>query len=79
MRQTLAMTNEFVFQVEQDEDMLVAVCHEPEMATQGETLDELIGMIRDLVRCRFDEKDERSRWPVRLHFLHDPVLQAQVA
>jgi hypothetical protein len=36
-------------------------------------------MIRDLIRCRFDEGDERLAWPIRLHFLHDPVLSAQVA
>jgi len=57
------MKNEFVFQIEQDEDMLVAVCHEPEMATQGASLDELIVMIRDLIQCRFEESDERLRWP----------------
>ena len=73
------MKKEFVFEIEQDGDMLVAICHEPEMATQGASLDELIAMIRDLVRCRFDENDERLGWPVRLHFLHDPVLSVQVA
>jgi predicted RNase H-like HicB family nuclease len=70
------MKSEFVFQVEQDEDLLVAVCHEPEMATQGATLDELIVMIRDLIQCRFEDKDERLHWPVRLHFVNDPVLAA---
>ena len=73
------MTKEFVFEIEQDENMLVAICHEPEMATQEENLDVLLTMIRDLVRCRFDEGDERRGWSIRLHFLHDPVLSAQVA
>jgi hypothetical protein len=73
------MKQEFVFQIEQDDDMLVATCHDPEMATQAESLDELIAMIRDLVRCRFGEKDERLNWPIRLHFLHDPVLSPQAA
>jgi predicted RNase H-like HicB family nuclease len=71
------MKKELAFHVEQDEDMLVAVCHEPEMATQGETLEELIAMIRDLVRCRFDLGDERLGWPIRLHFVNDPVLAAE--
>jgi predicted RNase H-like HicB family nuclease len=73
------MTKEFVFQIEQEDDTLVAVCHKPEMATQGESLDELLAMIRDLIQCRFDENDERLHWPIRLHFVHDPVLTAQVA
>jgi hypothetical protein len=73
------MNKEFIFQVEQDDNMLVATCHEPEMATQGESLDELIAMIRDLVRCRFDEGDPRLKWPVRLHFLNDPVLSSTSA
>lgn len=73
------MKKEFVFEIEQDEDMLVAVCHAPEMATQGANLDELIAMIRDLIQCRFDENDDRLHWPIRLHFTNDPVLAAQVA
>jgi len=68
------MKKEFIFEVEPDDDMLVATCHEPEMATQGKTLDELPAMIRDLVQCRFSEEDERRRWRIRLHFLQDPVL-----
>ena len=68
------MKKELIFEVEQDDDMLVATCHQPEMATQGETLDELLAMIRDLVQCRFAEDDEHRRWPIRLHFLQDPVL-----
>jgi predicted RNase H-like HicB family nuclease len=61
------MKKELVFQIEQEDQMLVAICHEPEMATHGASQDELIGMIRDLIQCRFDESDERLRWPVRLH------------
>jgi hypothetical protein len=49
------------------------------MATQGETLDELLAMIRDLVQCRFAKNDEQLHWPIRLHFLQDPVLSAQMA
>jgi hypothetical protein len=70
---------ELLFEVEQDEDTLVATCHDPEMATQGTDLDELIAMIRDLIQCRFDEGDERLNWRVRLHFLQDPILSAKAA
>ena len=73
------MKKEFVFQIEQDEDMLVATCHDPQMATQGAFLDDLLVMIRDLIRCRFDAGDEHLSWPIRLHFLNDPLLSAQVA
>ena len=73
------MKKEFVFQIERDDDALVATCHEPEMATQGESLDQLIAMIRDLIQCRFDEKDECRRWPIRLHFVDDPVLSLEPA
>lgn len=74
-----AMKKELLFEIEQDGDMLVAVCHNPEMATQGESLEELVAMIRDLVQCRFDPGDERLKWSLRLHFVHDPVLQSRVA
>ena len=62
------MKKEFIFEVEPDDNMLVATCNEPEMATQGETLDELLAMIRDLVQCRFAEGDERLRWPMRTEY-----------
>ena len=70
------MIKELRFEIEQDEEMLAAVCHDPEMATQGETLKELLEMIRDLVRCRFDPGDERLHWPIRLHFKRDALLAA---
>ena len=73
------MKKEFVFQIEREDDTLVAICHEPEMATQGESLDGLIAMIRDLILCRFEENDERLHWPIRLHFIDDPVLSLQPA
>ena len=73
------MKNELVFQIERDEDALVATCHEPEMATQGGNLDELIAMIRDLIQCRFEADDDRRHWSIRLHFVDDPVLALQPA
>lgn len=68
------MKKELIFEIEQEDGSFVAVCHEPEMATQGDTLEELVAMIRDLVKCRFDEGDEHLGWPIRLHFVRDPVL-----
>ncbi len=50
------MKKELTFEIEQEDGGFVAVCHEPEMATQGDTLEELVAMIRDLVKCRFDKR-----------------------
>ena len=66
--------NELKFWVEQDGEWFVASCNEPEMATQSESLDEPPAMIRDLVRCCFEESDPKLRWPIRMHFVRDPVL-----
>ena len=60
------MKKELTFGIEREGDGFVAVCHEPEMATQGDTLEELAAMIRDLVKCRFCEGDKRHTWPIRL-------------
>ncbi|MEO7298655.1 MAG: 2-oxoisovalerate dehydrogenase [Verrucomicrobiota bacterium] len=68
------MKKELIFQVEQEDGTFVAVCHEPEMATQGDTLEELVAMIKDLVRCRFEVCAEELQWPIRLHFVSDPIL-----
>jgi len=66
--------NQLVFEVEVDEGWLIATGHDPEMATQVENIEELGPMVRDLVNCRFDPGDARRHWPIRLHFIHDPVL-----
>lgn len=60
--------------MEQDDGWLLATCHDPEMATQAESLEKLGPMIRDLVDCRFDPDDSRRNWSIRLHFINDPVL-----
>ena len=67
---------ELTFEVEQDDGVFVAVCHTPEMATQADSLDDLGSMIRDLVECSFEDTDPRKTWPIRLHFVNDPVLAA---
>ena len=60
--------NSLQFHVEQDGEWFVATCHDPEMAMQAESLDALPAMIRDLVRCRFEESDPKLHWPIRMHF-----------
>jgi predicted RNase H-like HicB family nuclease len=43
--------------------------------TQGETLEELRTMVRDAVRCYFDEAAPSPKM-IRLHFVRDEVLVA---
>jgi len=74
------MNKEFIFEVEQEDNMLVATCHDPEMATQGGTLDELLAMIRRFGSMPVLPKMmKRLHWPIRLHFCKTPVLSAQMA
>lgn len=42
--------------------------------TQAETMDELRHLVRDAVRCHFDEG--RGPAVIRLHFVRDEVLAA---
>jgi predicted RNase H-like HicB family nuclease len=41
--------------------------------TQGETLEELRTMVKDAVKCYFDESMEAPKI-IRLHFVRDEVL-----
>ena len=41
--------------------------------TQGDTLDELRGMVKDAVSCYFDD-EATSPKIIRLHFVRDEVL-----
>lgn len=42
--------------------------------TQGETLEDLREMVRDAVKCHFDEGSAPS--VIRLHFVRDEVMKA---
>ncbi|MEI9895497.1 MAG: type II toxin-antitoxin system HicB family antitoxin [Chthoniobacter sp.] len=61
---------ELNFDVREEDGMLVAVCQDPGLATQGRTLEELVQMLKELILCHFDEGDERRQAKARLHF-HD--------
>ncbi len=65
---------ELNFDVRGEGGLLVAVCHEPEMATQGQTMEELIQMVRELIHCHFDEGDARRDAKPRLHFHEHSAL-----
>ena len=42
--------------------------------TQADSMDELREMVRDAVRCHFDEGTAPA--VIRLHFVHDEVISA---
>ena len=67
--------SEVIFLVSEDpEGGLVARALGHAIFTQAESEDELRAMVRDAVRCHFDE-DERPKM-IRLHFVRDEVIAA---
>ncbi len=68
---------EIIFEVREDEvdGGYTASCLGYGIHTQGETLDELRQMVRDAVRCYFDDPDAMPKL-IRLHFVRDEVLAA---
>ena len=68
---------EIIFEVREDEadGGYIASCLGYGIHTQGETLDELRQMVRDAVRCYFDDPDVMPKL-IRLHFVRDEVLAA---
>jgi hypothetical protein len=67
--------NEIIFAVEESpEGGYEARALGHSIFTEAETLDELKAMVRDAVRCHFDES---SRPPlIRLHIVKDEVIPA---
>lgn len=67
--------NEIIFQVEQaPEGGYAARALGHAIFTEADTLDDLRAMVRDAVRCHFDEG--QGPRVIRLHFVHDEVLAA---
>jgi hypothetical protein len=46
------------------------------ITTEADTLDELREMVRDAVRCHFDDNDAERPQAIRLHFVYDEVIAA---
>jgi predicted RNase H-like HicB family nuclease len=65
---------ELNFDIHEEDGMLVAVCKDPDMATHGRTLEDLIQMVKELIQCHFDEGDERRKARARLHFHEESAL-----
>lgn len=66
---------EIIFEVREDESDggYVATALGYGIHTQGDTLEELRSMVKDAVRCYFDETMDAPRI-IRLHFVRDEVL-----
>ncbi len=67
--------NEIIFDVREDEadGGCTATALGYGIHTQGETLEELRAMVKDAVRCYFDEMMQTPKI-IRLHFVRDEVL-----
>lgn len=73
------MATEILFEVKEDEidGGFVAVALGHSIVTQAETMEELKGMVREAVKCHFDEDADGSQTRpqlIRLHFVRDEVL-----
>ena len=65
--------NEIMFQVEEaDEGGYIAKALGESIFTQADTLIKLKEMIKDAVRCHFDEKDLPKM--IRIHFVKEEVF-----
>lgn len=69
------MDSEIIFSVEEAvEGGYVAHARGYSIFSQGETMEELRNMVRDAVRCHFDEGARPA--VIRLHLVHDEVIPA---
>ena len=67
------MPSEIIFNVEDaPEGGYTAVALGYSIVTEADTLTELREMVRDAVRCHFDEGESPS--VIRLHFVRDEIL-----
>jgi hypothetical protein len=65
---------EIVFQIEEDpQGGYTARAVGASIFTEADTVDELRSMIRDAVRCHFDDPEQRPKM-IRLHFSRDEVI-----
>ena len=69
------MESEIIFSVQESpEGGYEAQALGHDIFTQGDTLEELREMVRDAVKCHFDEGSAPQ--VIRLHFVRDEVMKA---
>jgi predicted RNase H-like HicB family nuclease len=71
---TKLINMELIFDVHEEDGILVAVCKNPDLATHGRNLEELIQMVKEVIACHFDEGDERRKAKARLNFHEESAL-----
>ena len=72
----LGLMTEIIFLIEEDEEGgFVAEAVGWGVFTQADTIEELHEMVRDAVRCHFEDEPEAPRL-IRLHFVRDEVIAA---
>jgi predicted RNase H-like HicB family nuclease len=74
-RKGIAAMSEIIFEVREDEvdGGYIATALGYGIHTQGETLEDLRAMVKDAVKCYFDESTPSPKI-IRLHFVRDEVL-----
>lgn len=72
--------SEIIFEVREDEadGGFTASALGYGIHTQGETLEELRAMVRDAVRCYFEDADAVPK-VIRLHIVREEVLSSEAA
>ena len=65
---------ELIFDVRKVDGLLVAVCPDPDLATHGRNVEELIQMDRELNLRHFDEDDERRDANASFKFHEESAL-----
>jgi predicted RNase H-like HicB family nuclease len=67
--------SEIIFEVREDEvdGGYTASAQGYGIHTQGDTVEELRAMVKDAVKCYFDESEQAPKI-IRLHFVRDEVL-----
>lgn len=78
LRGSAAEMSEIIFEVREDEadGGFTASALGYGIHTQGETVEELRVMVRDAVRCYFDEAASMPK-VIRLHFVREEVLSSE--
>lgn len=74
-RKGLASMSEIIFEVREDEvdGGYIATALGYGIHTQGDTVEELRSMVKEAVKCYFDESTPSPKI-IRLHFVRDEVL-----